>query len=180
GYTSAAMATVNRAAVGLLEEIRGEFGTERTPVVISGCVGPRGDGYVPDRAMSAEEAAAYHREQIGTLAGSAADMVCAMTMNYAEEAIGIARAAQHAAMPVAISLTVETDGRLPTGQDLRSAIEQVDDATSGYPAYYMINCAHPTHFQPVLSTGTPWVRRIRSVHTNAPRMSRAGLSERPD
>ena len=62
----------------------------------------------------------------------------AMTMNYAEEAAGIARAAQRAAMPVAISFTVETDGRLPTGQDLRSAIEQVDGATSGYPGYYMV------------------------------------------
>jgi S-methylmethionine-dependent homocysteine/selenocysteine methylase len=180
GYTPASLATANRAAVGLLEEIRGEFGTERTPVVISGCVGPRGDGYVPDRAMSDEEAAAYHREQIETLAGSAADMVCAMTMNYAEEAIGIARAAQHAAMPVAISFTVETDGRLPTGQDLRSAIEQVDDTTSGYPAYYMVNCAHPTHFEPVLSAGAPWVERIRGLRANASRMSHAELNDSPD
>jgi homocysteine S-methyltransferase len=132
GYPSASLAAANRVAIGLLEEVRDEFGTERTPVVISGCVGPRGDGYVPDCAMSDEQAAAYHREQIETLAGSAADMICAMTMNYAEEAIGIARSAQRAGMPVAISFTVETDGRLPTGQDLQSAIEQVDDATSAY------------------------------------------------
>src|SRR5262249_55403442 len=109
GYTSASLAAADRAAIGLLGESRGEFGSERTPVVISGCVGPRGDGYVPDRAMSDEEAEAYHREQIETLAGSAADMICAMTMNYAAEAIGIARAAQRAGMPVTISFTVETD-----------------------------------------------------------------------
>lgn len=179
GYTSASLAAANRAAIGLLEEVRGEFGSERTPVVISGCVGPRGDGYVPARAMSDEEAAAYHREQIETFAGSAADMVCAMTMNYAEEAVGIARVAQRAAMPVAISFTVETDGRLPTGQDLRSAIEQVDDATAGYPAYYMVNCAHPTHLEPVLAAGAPWVERIRGLRANASRMSHAELNDSP-
>src|SRR5262245_38286694 len=180
GYTPAELADANRAAVDLLEEIRGEYETERTPVVISGCVGPRGDGYVPDRTMSDEEAAAYHREQIETLAGSTADMVGAITMNYAEEAIGIARAGQRAAMPVAISVTVETDGRLPTGQDLRSAIEQVDGATAGYPAYYMVNCAHPTHFEPVLSAGAPWVERIRGLRAKASRMSHAELHASPD
>jgi len=180
GYTSGALTDANRAAIGLLEEIRGEYETERTPVVISGCVGPRGDGYVPDRAMSEQEAAVYHREQIETFAGSAADMVGAMTMTYAEEAVGIARAAQRAAIPVAISFTVETDGRLPTGQDLRSAIEQVDGATSGYPAYYMVNCAHPTHFEPVLSAGAPWVERIRGLRANASRMSHAELNDSPD
>ena len=180
GYTSASLAAANRAAIGLLEEVRDEFGNERTPVVICGCVGPRGDGYVPDRAMSDEEAAAYHREQIEIFAGSAADMVCAMTMNYAEEAIGIARAAQRAAMPVAVSFTVETDGKLPTGQDLRSAIEQVDAATAGYPDYYMVNCAHPTHFEPVLSAGAPWVERIRGLRANASRMSHAELNDSPD
>ena len=180
GYTSGALTDANRAAIGLLEEIRGEYETERTPVVISGCVGPRGDGYVPDRAMSEQEAAVYHREQIETFAGSAADMVGAMTMTYAEEAVGIARAAQRAAIPVAISFTVETDGRLPTGQDLRSAIEQVDDTTSGYPAYYMVNCAHPTHFEPVLSAGAPWVERIRGLRANASRMSHAELNDSPD
>ena len=180
GYTSASLAAANRAAIGLLEEVRDEFGNERTPVVICGCVGPRGDGYVPDRAMSDEEAAAYHREQIEIFAGSAADMVCAMTMNYAEEAIGIARAAQRAAMPVAVSFTVETDGKLPTGQDLRSAIEQVDAATAGYPDYYMVNCAHPTHFEPVLSAGAPWVERIRGLRANASRMSHAELNDSPN
>ena len=90
------------------------------------------------------------------------------------------RAAQRAAMPVAVSFTVETDGKLPTGQDLRSAIEQVDAATSGYPAYYMVNCAHPTHFEPVLSAGAPWVERIRGLRANASRMSHAELNDSPD
>lgn len=176
-YTPAELADANRSAIHLLEELRSEYETGQMPIVISGCIGPRGDGYVPDRAMSAHEAEAYHREQIETLAGTAADMVCAITMNYVEEAIGIARAAQQASMPVAISFTVETDGTLPTGQPLKTAIEEVDDATSGYPSYYMINCAHPSHFDQVLTNGAGWVQRIRGLRANASRMSHAQLNE---
>ena len=118
--------------------------------------------------------------QIEVFAGSAADMVCAITMNYAEEAVGITRAAQQADMPVAISFTVETDGKLPTGQTLKATIEQVDQATSGYPCYYMINCAHPTHFDKVLGEGEPWVERIRGLRANASRKSHAELNESPE
>lgn len=177
GYTPTALATANRRAVHLLEELRREYETGQTPVVISGCLGPRGDGYVPDHAMSAQEAEAYHREQIATFADSAVDMVSAITMNYVEEAVGIACAAQRADIPVAISFTVETDGRLPTGQTLKAAIEQVDNATSGYPGYYMINCAHPTHFDRVLVEGEPWVKRIHGLRANASRMSHAQLND---
>lgn len=177
GYTTKELADANRRAIHLLEELHSEYETEQMPIVISGCIGPRGDGYVPDRAMSAHEAEVYHREQIETLAGTAADMVCAITMNYVEEAIGIARAAQRANMPVVISFTVETDGTLPTGQPLKTAIEEVDDATSGYPSYYMINCAHPSHFDQVLTNGAGWVQRIRGLRANASRMSHAQLNE---
>jgi S-methylmethionine-dependent homocysteine/selenocysteine methylase len=177
GYTSEALTDANRKAIHLLESVRNEYEADRTRVVMSGCVGPRGDGYVPDSAMSEQEAEAYHREQVETFAGSAADMVCAITINYVEEAVGIARAAQQAGMPVAISFTVETDGRLPTGQTLQGAIEQVDEATSDYPCYYMINCAHPTHFERVLVAGEPWVERIRGLRANASRMSHAELNE---
>lgn len=180
GYTPEALADANRRAIHLLEEIRSEYETERTQVVISGCLGPRGDGYVPDRAMSAQEAEVYHREQVETLAGAAVDMVCAITMNYVEEAIGIARAAQRADTPVAISFTVETDGKLPTGQPLKAALEQVDHATSGYPCYYMINCAHPTHFDQVLAEREPWMKRIQGLRANASRMSHAELNEAPE
>jgi S-methylmethionine-dependent homocysteine/selenocysteine methylase len=180
GYTPEALADVNRQAIHLLENVRNDYATDRTQVVISGCVGPRGDGYVPGSTMSEREAEAYHRAQVDTFAGSAADMVCAMTMNYVEEALGIVRAAQQADMPVALSFTVETDGSLPTGQALQAAIEQVDEATSHYPCYYMINCAHPTHFERVLTTGEPWAERIRGLRANASRMSHAELNESPE
>ena len=180
GYTRETLADANRKAIRLLEEIRSEFANEKTTVVISGCVGPRGDGYIPTQAMSEENAEAYHREQVETFAGTAADMVTAITMNYVEEAMGIARAARRAGMPVAISFTVETDGKLPTGQTLRAAIEQMDTATSRYPSYYMINCAHPTHFEHVLAGGEPWAKRIRGLRANASRKSHAELNESPE
>ena len=177
GYNSDALAECNRKAITLLEDVRDRFDTPATPVVISGCLGPRGDGYVPDRAMSAAEAEDYHGSQMEIFAGTAADMASAITMNYVEEALGIARAARRTGMPVAISFTVETDGKLPTGQTLQSAIDQVDDATSAYPCYYMINCAHPTHFAHVVASRAPWVKRIRGLRANASRMSHAELNE---
>ncbi len=179
GYTSAALRDANRMAIRLLEEVQREYETKQTPVVISGCLGPRGDGYVPDHAMSEREAQAYHREQVETFAGTSADIVCAITMNYVEEAVGIVRSAQQVGMPVAISFTVETDGNLPTGQTLKAAIEQVDEATSGYPCYFMINCAHPTHFEHVLTEGGLWLKRIRGLRANASRKSHAELTDSP-
>jgi S-methylmethionine-dependent homocysteine/selenocysteine methylase len=177
GYGAREMAAANRRAVELLEEIRGEFKGEQAEVVISGCVGPRGDGYNPSARMSAKEAETYHRHQIQSFEDSAADMVTAITMNYAEEALGVAVAAESRDMPVVISFTVETDGRLPTGQSLRAAIEEVDAATSRYPSYYMINCAHPSHFEHVLDPAQPWTRRIRGLRANASRKSHAELNE---
>ena len=50
-------------------------------------------------------------------------------------------------MPVAMSFTVETDGRLRSGLGLGEAIAACDAATGGHAAYYMLNCAHPTHFR---------------------------------
>lgn len=177
GYSSAALAEVNRNAIALLQDIRNEYETQQTRIVISGCIGPRGDGYIPANAMTTSEAADYHRPQIETFCDSDADLVTAYTLNYAEEAIGIAQAAQSVGMPVAISFTVETDGNLPTGQTLKDAIAQVDSATNHAPLYYMINCAHPTHFADTLSTGEPWLDRIRGIRANSSRKSHAELNE---
>ena len=177
GYSLDRLDFVNRQSIALLEAIRDGYEDDRTPVVISGCVGPRGDGYVPGALMTAEEAEGYHAVQIGTFADTAADMVCAITMTYAEEAIGVTRAARANGMPVAISFTLETDGRLPSGQPLAEAIARVDDETDGGPDYYMINCAHPTHFEDVLEPGAPWLDRIRGLRANASRKSHAELDE---
>jgi S-methylmethionine-dependent homocysteine/selenocysteine methylase len=179
GYGAAALADVNRKSVDLLLEVRGRFETPSTPIVISGNLGPRGDGYQPAARMTEEQARAYHAPQVETFAQTDADMIAAFTMNYVEEAIGIVRAAQAAAMPAAISFTLETDGRLPSGDTLEAAITRTDSATRGYPAYYMINCAHPTHFGSSIGGGR-WVKRIRGLRANASRRSHKELDESPD
>lgn len=175
GYDRAALAAANRKAVEIFLPLREQFETEASPMVISGCLGPRGDGYVAGEAMTAEEAEAYHAFQVGVFAETEADMIGAFTMTNAPEAIGITRAAQAKGMPVAISFTLETDGRLPTGQSLPDAIAEVDAATGKGPAYYMINCAHPDHFTGVLEG--PWTSRIGGLQANASRMSHAELDE---
>jgi S-methylmethionine-dependent homocysteine/selenocysteine methylase len=177
GYSTEQLRDVNQRAVALLHEIRAQHESPATPIVVSGCIGPRGDGYVVGEAMTAEEAEAYHATQIATFAGTAADLVTALTMTYVEEALGIVRAARAAGMPVVISFTVETDGRLPSGQALGEAIEQVDSATDGYAAYFMINCAHPSHFDAVLEPGAAWNDRVIGLRANASRLSHAELDE---
>lgn len=175
GYSDDALREINRRAITLMEEIREPLAAAGTPVVISGCIGPQGDGYDPEELLSVGAARDYHSAQIETFAGTAADMVTAVTMTHVEEALGIAEAASAAAIPVAIAFTVETDGRLPTGQALGDAIEQVDAETDGVVAYFMVNCAHPTHFADVLDGD--WVGRIHGLRANASTMSHAELDE---
>lgn len=174
GYSARALEDVSRRGVALLEDVREEAG-EAVDMLISGCVGPRGDGYVVGEAMSAEEAETYHSAQVSTFAGTNADLVGALTLNYADEAIGIARVAAEVGIPSVISFTVETDGRLPSGQELRDAVAQVDDATGGAPAYFMVNCAHPTHFEGVLDEGG--LERVVGLRANASTKSHAELDE---
>ena len=179
GYSAAALAQINRQSVAMAADLREAWTTQDTPIVLNGVVGPRGDGYRADARMSADEAQGYHTAQIEAFRDSGADMVSAITITYPEEAVGIARAARAAGLPAAISFTVETDGRLPSGDTLKAAIEQVDRATASAPAYYMINCAHPLHFEDALAageaSGDPWVHRIRGIRANASTMSHAEL-----
>lgn len=177
GYADAELADANREAMAFLSSIRNACESSQSPMVISGCMGPRGDGYNIAEKMSVAEAEEYHRPQIDALAKSEADMVSAFTMNYTEEAIGLCRAAKEAGIPAVISFTVETDGRLPSGEALGAAIETVDEATGFYPAYYMINCAHPSHFEKVLADGASWLERIHGLRANASAKSHEELDE---
>ncbi|HEY1020985.1 MAG TPA: homocysteine S-methyltransferase family protein, partial [Flavisolibacter sp.] len=153
GYPESAIADVNKKAVQLLAELKEEYQTAINNIIVSGCVGPRRDGYFPESKMSADEASRYHTIQIEIFRRTPVDMISAITMNYVEEAIGIARAAESVHLPVVISFTVETNGVLPTGMHLQEAIGLVDASVSQPPLYFMINCAHPTHFYTELQAG---------------------------
>jgi len=160
-------------AVAMLRRLAADYPDVET--VVSGCIGPRGDGYDPGKVMTADEAEAYHARQVRVMAAAGADLITAITMTNIPEATGVARAAQAVDRPVVISFTVETDGRLPTGETLQQAIEAVDGATGSYPAYYMVNCAHPTHFAAQIDAGSAWARRIGGIRANASRCSHAEL-----
>ena len=175
GYSREAVIEANRAAIGMLSALRVELETSEAPMPISGCIGPRGDGYKVEARMTEDDAEAYHALQARVFAEAGADLVSAITMTYAEEAIGVVRAAQAAGVPVVVSFTTETDGRLPSGQALGEAIAQVDAATEAAPVYYMINCAHPAHFTDALAGVNGWAGRIRGVRANASMQSHAEL-----
>ena len=180
GYDAVTLADANRSAIGLMLEIRAANETPRMPMVISGNIGPRGDGYRAGKRMSADQASDYHAAQVETFAQTEADMISAFTINYIEEAVGILRAAREAGMPAVVSYTLETDGRLPSGDTLADAIRRTDEETDGYAAYFMINCAHPTHFMDGLDEGASWRTRVRGVRANASLRSHAELDESTD
>jgi S-methylmethionine-dependent homocysteine/selenocysteine methylase len=177
GYSAAALAEVNRRAVGLGEEIREGEESAATPIAVCGTLGPRGDAYAPEELMSAAEAEGYHAAQIETFAAAGVDMVAAYTLAYAEEGIGVARAAATAGVPAVISFTLETDGRLPSGEALREAVERVDAESDGTPAFFMVNCAHPSHFASILAAPGEWKRRLGGIRANASRRSHRELDE---
>jgi S-methylmethionine-dependent homocysteine/selenocysteine methylase len=179
GTSPEKLAELNRKGVEMLVSLRERRAAGATTFVISGCLGPRSDAYQPTEIMTPREAEDYHAVQINTFRDTDADMICAMTLTNIPEALGIVRAANAAQMPVAISFTVETDGRLPTGPTLRGAIEQVDGETDAAAAYFMINCAHPTHFDQVLEPGERWTERIGALRANSSSKSHAELNDSP-
>lgn len=174
GYDRARLAHANIRGIELIAGLRQELSGTRD-VVLNLPVGPRGDGYDPGTMMSTAQARDYHAWQISVASGAGAELVTALTMTYHEEAQGIALAAADAGLPAVVSFTVETDGSLPTGMSLAEAVRRTDDATGGV-AYYMINCAHPSHFAAFLDDAG-LAKRIGGIRANASRMSHAELDE---
>jgi len=163
---------------------RSGVSAEQCPACVAGDLGPRGDGYARDAGGLTERAACdYHRAQLEALAAAEVDVVMAMTIPSVVEAIGVARAAQEVGLPLVLSPTIETDGCLPDGTPLGECIARVDAATSGAPAFYMVNCAHPRHLRPTLEAaaerGEPWLARWRGFRANASAQSHAELDESP-
>ncbi|KAA5549161.1 homocysteine S-methyltransferase family protein [Adhaeribacter rhizoryzae] len=179
GYSPTAITDLNTKAIKFLIDLKDEFASSINNILISGCVGPRGDGYRPENLMTAEAAQSYHAAQINVFSQLPVDLLSAMTINYVEEAIGIVQAANSVGLPVVISFTLETNGKLPTGMSLEEAITLVDSSVAEPPIYYMINCAHPTHFLPELQNhaGKPWLDRIKGIRANASCKSHAELDE---
>jgi homocysteine S-methyltransferase len=166
----------NLESVAFIADIRNRHAAGNRPIVLNGIAGPTSDAYAPEDKVGARKSEDYHSRQMSWLAETEVDMVTGVTYPRADEAVGLVRAAGRFDLPVVISFTVETDGRLPTGRPLSDAIRLVDDSTAGAAAYFMVNCAHPDHFFHVLD-GSDWTRRIRGLRCNASRLSHAELDE---
>ena len=179
GYPDSSVKDINQKAVQLMVDLKAEYEDRIPDLLISGCIGPRGDGYKAENMMTVDQARDYHSKQIEAFSETPVDMITAITMNYVEEASGIAAAASAFNLPAVISFTVETNGKLPTGMSLREAIETVDENATAKPLYYMINCAHPTHFYHELENGEQggWISRIMGIRANASCKSHAELDE---
>lgn len=175
GYDAEAMVAVNRRAMAFVDELRASLPASQPPVLLEAPIGPRDDAYAPASRMTAAEAQRYHSAQLQTLADTPVELLTALTLTYADEAIGIARAAEALGLPIAVSFTVETDGRLASGQSLKAAIEQVDVETDGAPVHYAINCAHPVHFAGALEEDGHWRERLRGLRANASMRGHAEL-----
>ena len=179
GYERALLKPNNITSVALCAQVGEEFAAAGVESAIAGVLGPRRDAWQYDAGMTVAEAHDYHSPQIEAFAATAATSLHAYTLTNTPEAIGIARAAEWVGLPIVLSFTVETDGALPGGKPLGLAIAEVDDATSGYPTYYMINCAHPHHFARELRKGVSWVCRIGGLRANASAKSHAELDASP-
>ena len=174
GYDQHALDEVNRHAVEFLRDLAVEHADELVGWEIGGVLGPRGDGYRPGVATDADECAELHRRQLAAFHAAGADRATVLTMTETAEALGVARAAADVGISLAVGFTVETDGRLPDGTPLGAAIAEVDADTP--PAYFVVNCAHPTHIEQALD-GAPWQTRIGGLRVNASRLSHAELDE---
>lgn len=177
GYDVAGLDRINQQAVEFLARFAERQGDRITGWEIGGIVGPRGDGYRSDGPVDPDEAADYHRAQIESFRAAGADRVSVLTLTDVGEAMGVARAAADVCLPAGIGFTVETDGRLPDGGTLAEAIAKVDADCP--PAYYLINCAHPSHIlaglSEVESPRESWRDRIGGLRVNASMMSHAEL-----
>lgn len=180
GYSEDDLKRVNKAAIEQMKKLKKQYKPHIEIIYISGQLGPRCDGYLTKNVMTSSEAQDYHTLQISIFNDARVDLVSAITMTYTEEALGITKAAQASKLPVVLSFTVETNGHLPSGESLKDAIEKIDNATNNYPIYYMINCAHPTHFMDKVKKDALWKSRIKGIRANASCKSHAELDESPE
>lgn len=175
GYSASELEQINKQAIDNIDKLKHEYENDVELILLSGCIGPRFDGYVVGKMMEPDEAKEFHQVQISSLAKAGADLITAYTITNTNEALGMVQAAKEEDIPVVISFTLETDGALPSGESLPSAINKIDQVTGEYPAYYMINCAHPTHFIKQIDNDEDWRLRIKGIRANASTKSHAEL-----
>ena len=176
GYSADGLAEANLASIAFLRDLAEEYADDIETILIQGFVGPRGDAYQRNVVMGADEAEDYHSVQLATLCEAGVDLAWAFTFNDENEAIGAARAARAADVPLAVSFTLTNQARVHSGSTLEAAVESVDAATEGSVEFFGINCSHPLEFGPALTKGG-WTDRLRSLRPNASSMEKIALCQ---
>jgi len=176
GYSPASLSDANLQSIEFLRELAHEYSSQVPEILIQGLIGPRGDAYERNETITENEAEDYHSVQLETLKKANVDSALAITFNNIPESVGVARAAAKIGVPLAISLTLDSNSKLHSGPSLAEAVTTIDEETNQAPEYFLINCSHPLEFEPAIEPGD-WVRRVRGVRPNASKMDKMALCQ---
>ena len=167
GFDAAQLAEYQIRSIDFLRQVSQPYRKRLPHILVAGCVGPQGDAYHRNEAVTETSAQAYHSTQMANLAAADVDVVEAMTFTSAEEAIGVIRAARAHDLPIVVSFMIDSAGAADGSWSFRKMIETVDSATDGYALFYGINCSHPVEFEPQLAEPGEWLDRIGLLRPNA-------------
>lgn len=174
---------INRDCVRFLKEIRNSYGDYTKRVFVAGMLGCRGDAYNPAEALSAQASDQFHTRQIEALASSGVDFIKAATLPAVSEALGIARAIGRTGIPAVLSFVIRPDGTVLDGTPLHLAVALIDSKANPPPAFYMVNCVHPTVFRSALTIETALsadvARRVLGFQANTSAKSPEELDNLP-
>lgn len=176
GYSPASLADANLQSIEFLREVASEYSSQIPEILFVGLVGPRGDAYERNETITENEAEDYHAVQLETLKKANVDSALAITFNNIPESVGVARAAARIGVPLAVSLTLDSNSKLHSGPSLAEAITTIDRETDQSPEYFLINCSHPVEYEPAIEPGD-WINRIRGVRPNASKMEKIALCQ---
>ena len=177
GLDAAALADYQRRSIDFLRQVSEPYRKRLPHLLVAGCVGPQGDAYQRNEAVTEASAEAYHATQMANLAAAGVDVVEGMTFTSGEEAIGVIRAARARDVPIVMSFMIDSAGAADGPSSFRKLIEKVDSATDGYALFYGINCSHPIEFEPHLAEPGEWLDRIGLLRPNASAKDKAELCQ---
>ncbi|MEM6577429.1 MAG: homocysteine S-methyltransferase family protein [Pseudomonadota bacterium] len=175
GYSPEGLAEVQARCIDFLREVSRPYESRIPEIRIAGGIGPRGDAYELNEAITEETAEDYHSVQLETLKALGVTEVWGATFNNVPEAVGLARAAHRLGLRLCLSFTLTAENRLRSGPSLKEAIEATDQrAGTARPDHYGLNCSHPLEFLPALEPGD-WIERLRNIRPNAAAMDKIAL-----
>lgn len=156
---TAEVEAIDRRAIAFAAELRDAAALERR-VVLGATLGPCPD-WDGEWRIVGDEAERLFVAQMRWLANSGIELVGGPAFSGTARAAAFAEAAGDAGLQVAVTLEIDSAGRLADGQPLREAVEAVDACTGAHPAWFTVRCANPAHLAAALDG--PWAQRVRGI-----------------